>query len=267
MRDTMQQYGVLVISHGSRDQSWVELVDEVIRQVQLPSDVPIFSSFLELVKGRLIQDGITELESLGVTDLIVIPLFISSGSTHIDEISYALGVTDQPTQETDLQRFDIQANVHFTAPIDDDPIIAECVFEKFKELSTDPSREIVLLIGHGSIHKGFHLKWRKGLEKLALRLKAIGRFDEVDVAMIQPDQIERKMKWWQVRKPEHKVIVAPLFLSEGYYTRVVIPKRLAGYTYRYNGRTLLPNVRIARWMEQQMNSVVHIVDRETEGST
>jgi sirohydrochlorin ferrochelatase len=252
----LKKYGVLVISHGSRDADWVRLVDEAVDAVKIPKEIPVFSSYLELVEGRLIQDGIICLEGQGVTDIIVVPLFISSGSTHIDEISYALGVIPEPRLETDLVPFDIQAAIHFTSPIDDDPDIAEILYEKIRALSENPSREIVLLIGHGSVEKEFHLQWRGGLEKLALRLKERGGFDEADVAMLLPDQVKRKMAWWQKHKPEHNVIVAPLFLSEGYFTRKVIPARMEGYAHRYIGQALLPSPLISRWMERQIAHVL-----------
>jgi sirohydrochlorin ferrochelatase len=245
----MKKYGVLVISHGSRNAEWVRLVDEAVADVAIPAQIPIESSFLEIVEGRLIQDGIDRLEDSGVTDLIVIPLFVSSGSTHIDEIAYALGVVSEPRLTTDLEPFRIRAAVHFCSPIDDDPISAEILYHKIQELSQQPASEIVLLVGHGNIEKGFHLKWRQGLESLAEQLKKRGHYAEVDVAMLLPDQVVRKMKWWQNHKPDHTVIIAPLFLSEGYFTEKVIPSRLEGFSYRYSGKSMLPSPLISRWME------------------
>jgi sirohydrochlorin ferrochelatase len=251
----MVSYGILVISHGSRSEEWVRLVDDAVADMQVSKGTPVFSSFLEIVEGRLIQDGITHLESLGVTDIIVVPLFISSGSTHIDEISYALGVKPEPILPTDMTPFAIRSRIHFTAPIDDDPVIAQIVYEKMKPLSVDPAREIVMLVGHGSIEKGFHLLWRRGLEQLAFRLKEYGGFDEVDTAMLLPDQLPLKMEWWRKRKPDHAILVAPLFLSEGYFTNEVIPDRLQKYNYKYNGKALLPHPLLARWMERQAVSL------------
>jgi sirohydrochlorin ferrochelatase len=251
-----QKHGVLIISHGSRDADWVRLVDEAVSAVSVPAGVPVFASYLGLVEGRLIQDGITHLEAQGVTDIIVVPLFVSSGSTHMDEISYALGVIPEPKLETDLTPFKIQARIHFTSPIDDDPVIAEIVYDKIKSLSVDPSREIVLLVGHGSAEKGFHLKWRRGLEKLAERLKAQGGFAEADVAMLLPDQVKRKMLGWKKRKPEYAVLIAPLFLSEGYFTRQVIPSRMEGFEYRYNGLAMLPSPLLSRWIQRQIEPLL-----------
>lgn len=254
----MSKFGVMVMSHGSRSGQWVRLVDEAVDRVRdrLPEGVPVASVFLEIVEGRLIQDGIRSLEQEGVTDIVAVPLFISSGSTHIDEIGYALGVTDKPALPTKLVPFERRAAIHFTPPIDDDPEIAWILYEKVQELSREPSRELLLLVGHGSVEKGFHARWRHVLEGLAARMKELGGFDAADAAMLLPDQVDFKLRLWQKRKPGHRVIVAPLFLSEGYFTREVIPSRMGNREYGYNGKALLPHPLVAGWIEGRVRQVL-----------
>ncbi|GJM73397.1 hypothetical protein HMSSN036_56130 [Paenibacillus macerans] len=105
--------------------------------------------------------------------MIVIPLFVSSGSTHIDEIAYALGVKDTPEKETDLERFRVSGRVIFGDPIDDDPLVAEMVWDKVKGLSESPDCEVLLLVGHGSIHEAFLKRWERGISSLAARVGQI----------------------------------------------------------------------------------------------
>lgn len=117
--------GLLVISHGSRDGSWVTLVDEAIAKAAWPEGVPIASSFLECVPNRTIQDGIDALEAQGVDHIGVIPLFVSAGSTHVDEIAYALGVTAAPLAETGLAPFRVNARVLYGRPLDGGTVAAD----------------------------------------------------------------------------------------------------------------------------------------------
>ncbi len=258
----MRKLGVLVISHGSRNLQWVQLVRDAVADVVMPvdlADAPVECSFLELVEGCLIQDGIDRLEQSGVTDMIVIPLFVSSGSTHIDEISWALGTKDEPDLETDLQRFRITGNVHLCDPIDDDPEIAQLLVDKLLPLSEAPERELVLLVGHGSKEKGFHGRWRQGLKSLAQQVQAIGGYAEVETVMLLPNQASCKAKAWTKRRPELEVLIAPLFLSAGYFTTKVIPERFEGFTYRYSGETLLPSPHISRWMERRIKLMLHTI--------
>ncbi|WP_310551218.1 sirohydrochlorin chelatase [Paenibacillus glufosinatiresistens] len=246
--------GVLVISHGSRDLSWVSIVEEAVAGALKGRKLPAAVSFLELVAGRSIQDGVSDLEHRGVTDILVIPLFVSSGSTHVDEIAYALGVKPEPGRETDLERFEVSARIHYGDPVDDDPIIAEMVWDKARELSEEPERETVLLIGHGSVHDGFRERWQRGMASLADRVRAESGVSSADYALLNPNDVRDKVEYWNGQG--HRVLVAPIFLSEGYFTKTVIPSRLEGLDYRYSGRTLLPHPRLADWVESQIGRLL-----------
>lgn len=247
--------GILVISHGSREASWVKLVDEAVRGAaeSLGAEgTMVVSSFLEIVEGRLIQDGIDELERAGVTDIFVQPLFVSSGSTHVDEIAQAFGFPPVADLEGDLGNFRVHAKVTFGQPIDDDPEIAELLLGNIAELSVMPDREALLLVGHGSKENVFHERWARGLGLLAERLRSLGGFARAEYAMLLPDQAAAKLAAMQADRPDEAVIVVPLFLSPGYFTSHVVPTRLAGLEYRYNGRAMLPNPAIERWLVRQI---------------
>lgn len=263
----MRRYGVLVISHGSQSGEWVKLVDQAVEAAVMPEGLPVVSVFLEIVEGRLIQEGIDALEAEGVTDLLVIPLFVSSGSTHVDEIAYALGAKLTAAFDTDLTPFRIAARVHYGDPIDDDPDVALMLYDNIRRLSSDPSREAVLVIGHGSDREGFCFKWRDGLDRLAARLQELGGFAEAHGATLLPDGTAETLARWRRERPDDAVLVAPLFLSEGYFTERVIPSRLAGYDYRYNGRALLPNERISRWIGKQAAALLRAAQVDQEGVT
>lgn len=247
--------GVLVISHGSREAAWVRLVDDAVSAAASSprlEGIPVVSSFLEIVEGRLIQDGIDELERQGVTDMLVIPLFISSGSTHVDEIGQAFGEPWVSELEGDLGTFRVHAKVRYGRPIDDDPEIAELLAGNIAELSKEPGKEALLLIGHGSKEKVFHERWQAGLTLLGERLRALGGYARAESAMLLPDQAAAKLKAMQAEHPEEAVIVVPLFLSRGYFTNHVVPSRLAGLVYRYNGQAMLPHPAVQRWLVRQM---------------
>lgn len=244
--------GVLIISHGSRESEWVEQVDASVRTAAQDFDLPVVSAFLEIVEGRLIQDGIDELEKQGVTELFVVPLFVSSGSTHVDEISQAFGSPPLTEFEGDLGVFRVNGEVTYGLPIDDDPEIAELLHANIAELSEEPEQEALLIIGHGSKLPVFHERWQAGMSAIAERLRALGGFARADYAMLLPDQAAAKLLELQNEGYDDKIIVVPLFLSPGYFTNHVIPSRLADLRYRYNGRAMLPHPAIGRWLSRQI---------------
>lgn len=327
--DKSMKPGILVISHGSREAEWVRLVDEAVADVAAAfmnwpiggggdrgagANVPVVSSFLEIVDGRLIQDGIDQLAAEGVTDVYVLPLFVSSGSTHVDDIAQAFGLppvsasrkgelepfrlggnsadsgtdssaesgTDSSTESSTDCSTESSANsstdsdtdssagcgdgsdfrnsseasrrlrIHFGQPIDDDPDIAELLLSNIRELSQAPERERLLLVAHGSVEAGFHGRWRSGMTGLARRLRELGGYAGAEIAMLLPNQAACKLRVMLRKQPEQAVIVVPLFLSTGYFTRTVIPARFGELAYRYNGRSMLPHPCITRWMNRQI---------------
>ncbi|MFD0960166.1 sirohydrochlorin chelatase [Paenibacillus chungangensis] len=271
--------GVLVISHGSRDAGWVSLVDaavvaassrcaEHVRE-QVGMEVPVVSSFLEIVENRLIQDGIDDLERQGVTDIFVVPLFVSSGSTHVDEIAQAFGYPSIADGFCgDLGTFRTSANITYGRPMDDAPEVIELLLDNLSELSVRPSEEALLLIGHGSEEPVFRERWQRGLSRLAERLCDLGGFARADYALLLPDEASRKLTALQSAQPDEPIIVVPLFLSQGYFTNHVIPARLAGLAYRYNGSAMLPHPAIERWIERHIGCWLSgfISQRNEEGA-
>ncbi|MGW8440261.1 sirohydrochlorin chelatase [Paenibacillus sp. S33] len=260
----MRSPGILVISHGSREPYWVEQVDQAVAKLHLSEEMPIEVSFLETVKGRLIQNGIDRLEALGVTDILVIPLFVSSGSTHVDEISYALGVKDAPDKETDLEPFRLKAQVHFGSPLDDGEDVARMVWDKVRPLSAEPAREVILLVGHGSVHNGFFQRWEQGVSSLARTVQSVSGII-TDHALLNPESVYDKAAYWNQERG-HDVIVAPLFLSSGYFTSRMIPKRLQGLEYRYSGDPLLPHPLLTSWMDRQIRELLQSVQKQARSN-
>ncbi len=247
--------GILMISHGSRDPKWVSLVDRMAEEVRdlLPADVPAGAVFLELVEGRLIQDGIDRLEEEGVTDLLAVPLFVSSGSHHVREIGWALGVYPGLELETELAPFRLTARLTYGTPIDDDWEFVEILLDRLSSLSNSLERkkESVLLIGHGKDQPGLYEKWRAGLSSLAERVREAGGFADAEFATLRPDTAAEAVRSLRERQPDGAVLAVPVFLSEGYFTKNVISQRLAGLGCRYDGRALLPHPGAARWAARQ----------------
>lgn len=253
--------GILVISHGSRENRWVRRVEEAVAEAGelLPEQLPMEAAYLELVQGRLIQDGIDRLHEAGTNELIVIPLFVSSGSTHVQEIGWALGAIAEPGIETDLPRFQIhQEKLIYGKPIGADPEIAEVLLDRFAELSTAPNRECLLLIGHGSEHAGFHEAYQQEMRQLAAAVQARGGYADAETAMLRPDSVAAMVNRLRERHPDHEILAVPLFVSEGYFTGEVIRKRLQDLNCRYDGRTLLPHPLMAHWIARQANALLTV---------
>lgn len=242
----MEKTGILIIGHGSSNDSWVEMVDESVRMLR--ADVPIVTCFLEIVEGRLIEDGIRALESQGVERIIAIPLFVASGSTHIDEIGIMLGVTspDQVSLDEIIEPIQTQAQIVYCAPMDDHPLIVDIIAERIRELSIDSREEVLLLVGHGADEGKYHQNWEQVLQRLASSLRKRCNLRGATYGTLHPNNLRTRA---EAVMRKNRTIVIPLFLSEGYFTKKVIPSTLEGLSYLYSGKSYLPHSNIVRWLQ------------------
>ena len=246
----------LVIAHGSRDPEWVGLVDEAVEPVRGALPIPVETAFLELVPGRLIQDGIDRLERQGADTLIVVPLFVSSGSVHLAEITEALGAVPAIRSASQLPPLRTEAAVHLCGPVDADPDVIDILLENASSLSRHPAGEVVIVIGHGSPHPGFDAAWRRTLQAAAERLRERGGFAAAGFATLQPDTLAGTVADWRLRRPELTPIAVPMFIAEGWFTSKAIPSRLEGLEVRYESRGLLPHRLISRWLRLRIEEKV-----------
>lgn len=224
-----------VIAHGSSDRNWVAKVDQIIEKVEAP--IPVFISFLENVEGRLIEDGIKELKNRELTEIIVISLFVSSGSTHINEIKEI------------LSKYSDIFNFTYTSCMDDHPLVSSHIIKMAKEISRNPQKEEVVLIGHGSNQKGNYLEWKRILEKLVEEVKGTTNYAGVTYATFYPNTIQQVL---DKIEPLNTGLIVPLFLSKGIYTNKRIPEAIKDYMVRYNDKGYIEETWISAWISNKI---------------
>ncbi|SDZ30606.1 Sirohydrochlorin ferrochelatase [Evansella caseinilytica] len=244
--------GILVIAHGSNDRKWVQMIEEAVQRVD--TNFPLVIGYLELVEGKSIAAGVSLLEKMHVKKILAVPLFVCSGSTHLEEIKYALGVIDEPRLETSLQRINTDADIIWGEAMDAHPLIVNIVVERARRLSVAPENEVLLLTAHGSEHPGFHEVWEDTLQKLTCSIKKALHFSEVFYGTLHPDTLLVKAQ--EAIASKKQLVVVPVFLSEGYFTSAVIPEKLKGIPYQWSGDTHLPHPLISRWMQEVIQKYV-----------
>lgn len=239
--------GVLVLAHGSSNAYWVQCIEDMVASIE--TDLPITAGYLEQVEGKSIADGVRELEAKGITRIITIPLFICSGSTHLDEIQYALGVKAYSRIETDLALIHPSAEIIWCSAMDAHPYTLSILTERIQACSSSPSEETLLLIAHGSNQSGFQEEWEKMLEQMSTHITSKFTFRAVTYATLLPDNTSKAVN---ELIPKGRLLVVPVFLSEGYFTKQLIPRKISQVPCIYEGQTYLPHTLIGKWIEEQI---------------
>ncbi|MCE7791139.1 cobalamin biosynthesis protein CbiX [Salipaludibacillus sp. CUR1] len=248
--------GVLLIAHGSSNPQWEKDIEYAVSKVN--TDLTVVLSCLEFTEEKTIEKGIRELEQRGIETIISIPLFISSGSTHIDEIKYALGVKAGTTVTTDLKPVQTHCRIIWREPMNNHPLILDMISERMDALTSEPENETLLIVGHGSDEPGFKQKWEGFLEEIKLEVDKRFSFHKTVYGTLHPDNLRQVA---ESLPDDKKMLVLPLFLCEGYFTKKVIPRKLEGLAYT-SADTYLPHPNVSYWIEDQAAAALAALNNE-----
>lgn len=214
-------YGILMLAHGGGPR-WNKEVTALRDQVnaKIPAEVS-FGMAIGGAQVREIQDGVDRLERRSVRKIVAVPLFISSDSEVMDQVRYALGITDTPSK-TLAERMRASGHEHRyhreeqapkspfkstyldvggSAPkqvktrvplvlmpaLDDHTLVGEILADRAKALSKEPGRETVFLVAHGPVEDDKNRAWLETLGRLGADLKTKGGFKDVKAATLRDD--------------------------------------------------------------------------------
>ncbi len=289
-----QKTGVMIMAHGGGPQ-WNALVTKAAEPLAKGYPVSIAWGMADPVT---LQRSIDELESKGVTKIIAIPLFISSHSEVIRQTEYLLGLRDkladppmapmdhsggshqmsgmggssmhrsQEDHAAELKPLKYKVKLIMTHALDDDPVVAEILRDRIDELSSDPSRETVILVAHGPNSEEDNRKWIAILESLSGKIQKLQEVkskgfkqifsvtvrDDADKAIF--DQAKEQLRALVRQAGEFgNVIVVPVFLSSGGREQAVA-ERLKGLAYKWNAKTLLPDSRLTDFLNESVDQAL-----------
>ena len=288
-----QREGVLLLAHGGSAQEWNEEVRHVADQVDLT--VPTEVAFGMATKSTM-QAGINRLVARGVTEIVVVPLFVSSHSSVIDSTAYLLGLRAQEPEDLKMfammdhgggmmmggspMQHDPAATAEAEKPIsspvpirmasalDHHRIVADILRDRAASISHNPAHEVVILIAHGPVPDDENKLWLHDMNILAEQMQQQTHYAGIECLTLRDDadepvrnaatqQLREKVE--QVTKAGNTPLIVPLLLSYG-GIEDGLRKRLAGLTYSMPSQALLPDTRIVNWVIEAARSNVGTSD-------
>lgn len=276
---TESSVGVLLLAHGGSAQEWNEDVRHVADQVDLT--IPTEVAFGMATRSSM-QAAINRLVARKVTEIVAVPLFISSHSSVIDSIAYLLGSRSQ--QPEDLKMFAMMDNggggmamkhgpmnhdpseamkpvsspvpIRMAPALDHHRIVAEILCDRAASISHDPAHEVVVLVAHGPVADDENKLWLADMSILAGEVQQRSHYAGIEYLTLRDDadkpvrdaatqQLREKVE--RIAKSGNTALIVPLLLSYG-GIEGGLRKRLNGLTYRMPSQGLLPDKRIMDWV-------------------
>jgi sirohydrochlorin ferrochelatase len=268
--------GVLLLAHGS-SASWNERVLAVAKEVDArqPTEVAF-----GMAARASIQAALNRLTARGVTEIVAVPLFVSSHSSVIRSTEYLLGLRAEApadlalfagmshsgngaaTTDAHAAHVDPASPIAVTQPVrfrpafNRHPLIGQIVADRASAMSTAPASEAVLLVAHGPVPDDDNRRWLEDMAVLAGQVRAASPFAAVDYMTVRDDAgpalREAATQELRARVTAHvsagrRVLVVPHVMSYGGIEQG-IRKRLDGLDYTMADQGLMPDPRVAAWV-------------------
>ena len=269
--------GILLLAHGGRD-DWNRKVLELAAQVD--STRPVEVAF-GMANKRTIQDALHRLEQRDVTDVVAVPLFVSSHSSVFRATEYLLGSReDAPPQLEAFARMAARRGgggtasdpdfewttpvetalpISVTTALDGHALVAEILLSRAADVSRTPEDEVVVLVAHGPSSAEDNVLWLANMSTLVEQMRPRTRFSRIEHLTVRDDASEpiRNEATAELRAVVEAVVeegksalIVPLLLSYG-GIEAGIRERLEGLSYRMAEQALLPDERLSEWVLMQ----------------
>ncbi len=272
--------GVLLLAHGGQPQ-WNQRVVDVARRVneQHPAEVAF-----GMASRASIQGAIDKLTARGVTEIVAVPLFVSSYSSVITSTEYLLGLRkDAPKDMAIFAKMNHSSHgapaaddhsahgmpkadpaspvatklpIRMTPALNRHAIVAAIVADRAKSISTAPDREAIIIVAHGPVPEDDNRRWLDDMAVLAQHTKASAPYASVDYMTVRDDAgpamreaatKELRDKVQAQLAQGRRVLIVPHLMSFGGIERGLL-KRLEGLDYTMTAQALMPDDRVVDWV-------------------
>ncbi len=273
--------GVLLLAHGGSAQR-NERVNAVVSTVD--QSQPTEVAFGMATRAN-IQGAIDKLAARGVTEIVAVPLFVSSYSSVITSTEYLLGLRKDAPK--DLAIFAKMSHASHGAPAAEDhsahgmpapdpaspvatklpirmtaalnrhPLVGAIAADRARSISTAPATEAVILVAHGPVPDDDNRRWLADMAVLAEAVKASAPYASVDYMTVRDDAgpAMREAATKELREKVQaqiaqgrRVLIVPHLMSFGGIEQG-IRKRLEGLDYTMTAQALMPDDRIVQWVQ------------------
>lgn len=260
--------GTILIAHGAGPE-WNSQVERIARTANTGGPLEVAYLMGQAAKEHRFQDAVRSLADSGVSEIVVVPLLVSSHSGHYEQIRYLAGETDSLSQMmlhhlqmSGIERPTTNVPIRVARALDDAPEMAHVLANRALALATEPSQQALFLVGHGPNSAENNALWMRNLRMVADSVRAATGFRDVRVGLVRddaPPEVRaeavtgvRELIGLQHQLTGRPVVVVPVLVSKGRVSREKFLADLAGLDVVYTGEPLLPSPELARWIESRV---------------
>jgi hypothetical protein len=240
-----QEFGVVLVSHGSIHDIWNNRILALEKKFQPISDELQASSnqfpvnrlfshrgkvaFLRFDDVNTLPNAIDTFQANGISKILLVHLSPFSCTVRHEEIKHIAGKVPDDEKKSwlvkkavslsDLPAWPDDLKIEVAPAMDDHPLIIDILKKRARELSKNPATESLILLGYGPIDELENITWLRLLERIGKRLGTLGFKEVVGVSLrhhsadlIRAQAITELQKTAKSLSENGRVIVLPYAL-------------------------------------------------------
>ena len=215
--------GILLMAHGG-GKDWDGKVKSVAADVdqKMPTEVA-----LGMADRATLQAGVDNLIARGVTEIVAVPLFVSSHSSVIESTKYLLGIRGDAPKELadfamddmthisdthcapsaptpsgpakDASSLDTGKKIEMPKPVkspvpirlapalDHHPLVAQILADRAEAIAKDPAHDVVIIVAHGPNEDQDNALWLADMNALVAEMSAQRNYARIEYATLRDD--------------------------------------------------------------------------------
>lgn len=253
-KDLKGKIGVLLVAHGG-GKVWDEVLKKSIEHIA--TTFPTAIGFgMSMMMSSHIQSAVDDLVSAGAENIVVIPTALTGYNSLKRQWDYIFGKSDKAAYLA-VPQIKTTANIIMADVMNANPLVAEIMLDHAKEISSDPAKEIVIILGHGPEDMDDNNKVLAVMDVIAKGVKKFSSFSEVFAMNLQDDAEKpiragnvvelRKIVENATKEGKTALVVGLLMSTRGIQHK--IKDDLKGLEYKFNTKGMAEHPNFSQWIE------------------
>ena len=259
---------ILVSDSGGRD--WNHFVANARKS--LGKEIPL-ETHTGSLGTRGLQKAVNRLQAEKVKRVIVVPVYLESVVPESAQLRYLFGAQEHPSKaflekwnmvgSRIIKRVKTKVPVVITNGFDGHDAIVRTLLERAQEMTKDPKKQVVILIGSGVEDDTENKILAARLDSLAGTLAIRGGFASARGFLIRPNA-EKKPRQYEksihalrntIREEskQRRVIAVPYLLVDNGSVRAW-RKRLDNLFFSWKGKTIMPSDALHTWLKVRLDA-------------
>lgn len=202
-----------------------------------------------------IQDALSKLVEQGVSNIVVLPLFLSDSNPVLKKV------------KTHLSNYTDLSKVEWGTPMSKSYLISQILLDRVSDISQNPEQERLIILGMGAVDEKSENLIKKELKNFTNYVQARKHFQKIETAVYYTRGAEEKLREQKNGEVDNMIIhssakkgntlLVPFFIGPKFSHQMSlthwVDEKFKDLDLTYSSQAILPHSNVLTWMKKMAN--------------